>query len=204
MPHLPCRPPSGMSYSAYVKRLLLIAAALSVLAFVMFRTPEPVAGNAPVRLSDREFWEMSSTMSEADGTFHSENLVSNEADFQRLIPSLEKAAVPGRAYLGVGSEQNFSYIAAVRPSFAMIVDVRRGNLDLHLLYKALFELSADRADFVGRMFSRARPAGLTKDSTAAAIFDAYAQVPANQDLYTRNLAQIETHLVKTHGFGLSA
>src|SRR3982751_4188776 len=182
MPHLPCRPPSGMSYSAYVKRLLLIAAALSVLAFVMFRTPEPVAGNAPARLSDREFWEMSSTMSEADGTFHSENLVSNEADFQRLIPSLEKAAVPGRAYLGVGSEQNFSYIAAVRPSFAMIVDVRHGNFDLHLLYKALFELSSYRADFVAKMFSRERPAGLTVESTASAIFGAIGRLPASRGL----------------------
>ena len=53
-----------------------------------------------------------------------------------MIPSLTSQAVPGRAYVGVGSEQNFSYIAAVRPSFAFIVDIRRGNFDLHLLYKA--------------------------------------------------------------------
>ena len=199
---------SDLGYPPFVplkRTLILIGALLSVLAFLMFRTPAPVEGrNAPLRLSDREFWEMSSTMSEADGTFHSENLVSNEADFQRLIPSLEKAAVPGRVYLGVGSEQNFSYIAAVRPSFAMIVDVRRGNLDLHLLYKAVFELSADRADFVSRLFSRPRPAGLTRDSSAAAIFAAFAAVAPSRTLYTSNLAEVESHLTKTHGFALTA
>jgi hypothetical protein len=54
--------------------------------------------------------------------------------------------VPGRAYVGVGSEQNFTYIAATRPVIAFIVDIRRGNLDLHLIYKVLFELSADRSN----------------------------------------------------------
>jgi len=189
-----------------LKRAVLpMLAALVCLAAVLFRTTGSVEGrNAPARLSDAEFWQLASSSSEPDGSFHSENLVSNEADFQRLIPRLRSQVVPGRAYVGVGSEQNFSYIAAVRPSFAFIVDVRRGNFDLHLLYKALFELSADRADFVGRMFSRPRPAGLTRDSTAAAIFHAYAQVAASRELYTRNLAQIETHLGRTHGFGLSA
>ena len=46
-----------------------------------------------------------------------------------------------RVYLGVGPEQNFTYIAALRPKMVFIVDVRRGNLHLHLMYKALFEMS---------------------------------------------------------------
>ncbi len=92
----------------------------------------------------------------------------------------------------------------MRPSFAFIVDIRHGNFDLHLLYKSLFELSADRADFVARMFSRERPAGLTMESTATAIFAAFERVPASRALYTRHLAEIEKHLAKTHGFPLSA
>ena len=62
-------------------------------------------------------------------------------------------------YVGVGPEQNFTYIAALKPTMAFIVDIRRGNFDLHLIYKALFELSADRAEFVSRLFSRPRPDG---------------------------------------------
>ena len=62
-------------------------------------------------------------------------------------------------YLGVGPEQNFTYIVALRPKLAFIVDIRRGNMNEHLLYKAFIELSADRADFLSRLFARPRPAG---------------------------------------------
>ena len=61
--------------------------------------------------------------------------------------------------MGVGPEQNFTYIVATKPSMAFIVDVRRGNLDLQLMYKALFELSADRAEFVSRLFSQEASGG---------------------------------------------
>ena len=39
---------------------------------------------------------------------------------------------------------------------AFILDIRRGNMQEHLLYKALFELSADRAEFLSRLFSPRR------------------------------------------------
>ena len=78
---------------------------------------------------------------------------------QRVIPDLTRTVKPGRVYLGVGPEQNFTYIAATKPAMAFIIDIRRGNLQLHLMYKALFELSADRAEFVSRLFSLKRPAG---------------------------------------------
>ena len=61
--------------------------------------------------------------------------------------------------MGVGPEQNFTYIAALRPKMVFLVDIRRGNFDLQLMYKALFEMSADRADFVSKLFSKKRPGG---------------------------------------------
>src|SRR6516165_178960 len=88
----------------------------------------------PTRLSDREFWTIVSDYSEPSGNFNSENLVSNETNVQRLLPTVTRAAKPGGVYVGVGPEQNFTYIAATRPSAAFIVDIRRGNLTLHLLY----------------------------------------------------------------------
>src|SRR5262245_59283757 len=107
--------------------------------------PSIAADGIPARLSNQEFWLLATKSSEADGVFHSENLVSNEARFQSVIPTLTKTAIAGRVYLGVGPEQNFTYMAAVRPKMAFIVDLRRGNFDLQLIYKAIFELSADRA-----------------------------------------------------------
>jgi hypothetical protein len=162
------------------------------------------AAQAPSSLTNQEFWKLVSDFSEPDGTFHSENLVSNEIRFQTVIPELLTRTASGRAYVGVGSEQNFTYIAATRPAIAFIVDIRRGNLDLHLLYKALFEQSADRAEFVSRMFARPQPAGLNAASTAEQIFAAYASVAPSRELYTKNLEAVYTHLTRTRGFGLSA
>ena len=56
------------------------------------------------------------------------------------------ARLTGGAYIGVGPDQNFSYIAQVRPDIAFIVDIRRDNLLLHLLFKALFSLSDTRVE----------------------------------------------------------
>jgi hypothetical protein len=162
------------------------------------------AGALPDSLSSSAFWALSTELSEPDGKFQSDNLVSNEIQFQRVIPDLTKSAHTGRVYLGVGPEQNFSYIAVLKPAMVFIVDVRRGNLQLHLMYKALFELSVDRADFVSRLFTKKRPDGLTAESSAQDIFAAYEKVETtDEDLYKANLAAIDDHLVKTRGLPLT-
>jgi len=181
---------------------LLCSLALSAAPFVV-----PVrldAASLPARLADREFWRLSAESSEPDGSFRSDNLLSNESGFQFVVPELTRVARPGRVYMGVGPEQNFTYIVATRPVMAIIVDVRRGNLDLQLMYKALFELSADRAEFVSRLFAKPRPAGLTARSTAKEIFAAYWDVQTSDALYAENLRAIVGLLKDTHGFALSS
>jgi hypothetical protein len=190
-----------------LRRASLVAVALVATCLVVAPRADQAQAVAPTALpalGNAEFWRLTSELSEPDGTFHSENLVSNEARFQQIVPDLVKTAVPGRAYVGVGSEQNFTYIAATKPTHVFILDIRRGNLDLHLLYKALFEMSADRADFVSRLFARPRPAGLTRSSSAAEIFAAFSRVAPSKDLYDSTLAAALMHLAQTHGFALSA
>ena len=103
--------------------------------------------------------------SEPDGFFRSDNFISNETTFQDVIPELQEAHRRRTACTsGVGPDQNFTYIAALRPRIAFIVDIRRQNMLLHLMYKALIEMSADRADFLSRLFSRPRPAGLDQST----------------------------------------
>jgi hypothetical protein len=157
----------------------------------------------PAQLSDQDFWKLSSESSELDGTFRSDNLLSNESYFQFVIPPLNELAKSGRVYMGVGPEQNFTYIAALRPKMVFILDIRRGNLDLQLMYKALFELSRDRAEFVSRLFAKKQPAGLGPKSTIQEIFDAVTSAPSSAEVYTENLKAIEDHLTKKHGFPLS-
>ncbi len=165
--------------------------------------PAAPAETAASRFTDQEFWKLASDLSEPSGNFRSDNLVSNEIRFQDVIPALVQSTRAGGVYLGVGPEQNFSYIAALRPRLAFVLDVRRGNVDLHFMYKALFELSLDRADFVSRLLSRRRPAGLTAASTASEIFTAFATVEPSERYSTENLAAIRNQLVTEHRFPLS-
>jgi hypothetical protein len=86
---------------------------------------------------------------------------------------------------------------------AFIIDIRRGNLHEHLLYKALFEMSSDRADFLSRLFSRKRPAGISATSTIDQMFAAYDTVQPTEDLYKENFAAVIDWL-KKHDFKLRA
>jgi hypothetical protein len=103
----------------------------------------------------RQFGQLMATLSEPEGYFDSDNFVSNEAAYLRIIPALGRLGVTGGAYLGVGPDQNYSYIAEIHPDLAFIIDIRRQNALQHLYYKALFQLSANRAEFISRLFGRA-------------------------------------------------
>jgi hypothetical protein len=85
----------------------------------------------------------------------------------------------------------------------VIVDIRHGNLDVHLMYKALFELSKDRAEFVSRLFSLKRPDGLTAKSSAREIFNAYLSADGSKQLFDENLKAIVDQLRVKHGFPLT-
>ena len=156
----------------------------------------------PSRLTNEELWKLNAELSEPGGYFRSDNLLSNETGFQAVIPALRERIKPGGVYLGVGPEQNFTYIVALQPRIAFIVDIRRGNMIEQLMYKALIETSADRAEFMSRLFSRVRPNGLDSASTAQQLFAAYETAVPDSMLYRRNLAAIKSFLTKSHGFTL--
>lgn len=165
--------------------------------------PGPAGEALPSRLTDVEFWQLTTDISELNGSFRSDNLLSNELWMQAVIPELTRTAKTGQVYMGVGPEQNFTYITALEPKMAFIVDVRRGNLELHLMYKALFEMSADRVEFVSRLFSKPKPEGVDKQSSASQIFAALTRLDSSETLYTRNLNAITDHLTRAHSLALS-
>src|SRR5262245_41952817 len=102
--------------------LSLIASSLAIL-LVSFR-PDVTRRDLPARLADSEFWDLIGEFSESGGYFRSENFVSNENAFQHVIPALKKQVKTGGVYLGVGPDQNFTYVAAVLPRLAFIIDIR--------------------------------------------------------------------------------
>jgi len=159
--------------------------------------PQAQPQTLPDRLTDDQFWKLSQGMSEENGFFRSDNLLSNELWFQDTLDDLLKRTKPGGVYLGVGPEQNYTYIAALKPKMVFITDIRRGNLHTQLMYKALFELSADRAEFVSRLFSKPRPAGLSAKSTATELMNAYWDVNSSPEaVYQANLQAITDHLTR--------
>ncbi len=186
-----------------VTRIVVLALAVGVLAPVYSAQAAQMGFFRRARIPISEFSRMIQEFSEEGGYFPTDNLTSNELWFQHVIPELVGRTRPGGVYLGVGPEQNYTYIAAVKPALAIIFDIRRGNLLLQLMYKAIFEMAADRAEFVSMLFSRSRPSGIGARSTAAEVFSAFSVVPANQTLYAQNLAAIQDRLTKTHRFTLT-
>ena len=179
------------------------AFARAAVAVVVFSSVATAQGrSAPDSLTSAEFWAFFTSMSEPDGSFLSENFVSNEISFQDVIPTLQKSLTKGGVYLGVGPEQNFTYISNLSPRLAVIFDIRRQNAMQHLMYKALFELSPTRAEFVSRLFSRPTVARLPSSLDAKSLFDSAAVTKGSDSAYKANTAAIIELLTKTHGFAL--
>ena len=190
--------PSAVRVPARVAALLFIVALI-----IPLRGVAAEDRRLPDHLDAAKFWEIVSTFSEAGGSFPSHNFVSNETAFQTVIPRLTQRVKPGGVYIGVGPDQNFTYIAALQPSIAFIVDIRRQNLLHQLLYKALFELSPTRADFVAMLFSRPRPPDFPATAPAGTLFALYHAIDPSPEMYQRNLRQIVDRLTKHHGFPLT-
>jgi hypothetical protein len=114
-------------------------------------------------ISRGEFAGLVERLSEPGGYFDTDNLISNETGYLKVIGALGALDVQGGAYVGVGPDQNFSYIAEVRPAVAFVVDVRRDNLLQHLLLKALIERAPTRLEFLAGLHGRPLPTGEWED-----------------------------------------
>jgi hypothetical protein len=184
-------------------RVGVLAIAAASLLLCLTPTARRVAQGIPQRIDDHEFWSMVSNFSETGGFFRSDNLVSNETTFQHVIPVLQRQLGSASAYLGVGPDQNFTYIVALKPRIAFIVDIRRQNMLLHLMYKALIEISPTRDEFLSRLFSREPPSELDPSVSADTLFAAFEHAQGDEQAFARNLHDVETWLQGHHRFGLS-
>src|SRR2546428_10892524 len=159
-----------------VRRRLAAAAGIGcgafLTAFLITGPSYKAADTLPRELADGAYWKMVADFSEQSGSFRFEYM-SNELQFQYVIPRLKENRKPGGVYLGVGPEQNFTYIAAIQPKIAFIFDIRRQNMIEHLIYKAVFETSSDRAEFVSRLFSRKAPGAIAVATSASELFQPF-------------------------------
>jgi hypothetical protein len=182
-------------------RFLFAACVLTCLSYGCGTSPPPPE-TLPAQLTDQEFWKMITDFSEPGGYFRSDNFLSNEAGYQSVIPALLRTLKPGGVYIGVGPEQNFTYIVAFRPKIAFIIDIRRQNMLEHLFYKAVMETSEDRAEFLSLLFARPR-VDSTVTSTAETLFRAYQSVRPVPALFETNVGHVVQYLEYQKGFNLS-
>lgn len=158
----------------------------------------------PDAIADSTWWRMVTTMSEPGGYFRSENFVSNELGLQRVVGTLRSTTPVGGVYVGVGPEQNFTYIASLEPRVAFIVDIRRQNLLQHLWYKAVFELSPTRASFLSRLFARRLPDVAARTVSADSLMRLLEVAPRDSVLFVRTYDEVEMHLTRTRAIPLDS
>ncbi len=114
-------------------------------------------GQAQERAVSTSFAEKVQALSEPGGFFDTDNLISNERSYLHVMDALAREGVEGGAYIGVGPDQNFSYVAQIQPIVAYMIDIRRDNLVLHLMFKAMFELAPTRVEFLSLLVGRSTP-----------------------------------------------
>jgi hypothetical protein len=155
-------------------------------------------------LTAEDFARLSRELSESGGYFDTDNLISNESSYLHVQGKMREMGVKGGAFIGVGPDQSFSYIAQIRPEIAFMVDIRRDNLLQHLFYKALFNLAENRIDFLCLLFGRPAPAGSTDWRTRSIreLADHIARQPGRNELHRQQQARIRQYL-NGIGFGLS-
>jgi hypothetical protein len=160
---------------------------------------------APASIPAAEFSRIIQQFSEEGGYFQSDNFTSNETAYLHILSRLEELGVSGGAYLGVGPEQNFTYIAKIRPRIAFIVDIRRQAMIQHLMFKAVFHLAETRAQFLAWLFSEPIP-GPTVVTAKASVEDLIEYVttaPATPEAFRANLATIRRTIERDFRFPLA-
>jgi hypothetical protein len=156
-------------------------------------------------ISEGEFSRMVQQFSEEGGYFQSDNFTSNETAYLHIVSRLKEIGVSEGAYIGVGPEQNFTYIAKIRPSIAFIVDIRRQAMIQHLMYKAIFHHAETRAQFLAWLFSEPIP-GRTALASNVPIEDVIEYItmsPATKEAFEANLATMRRTIEREFRFPLS-
>ena len=145
--------------------------------------------------SDEQFQELSLSLSDKEQYFDTDNLISNERPFQHLIPAIKDKLPAGGAYLGVGPDQNFTYISGTRPSIAFIIDIRRHNLLQHLYFKELFERAPNRVEFLSLLLSRPTQTELSsRGLNAADLVEIFLGLPADRSLTDSTVSAVFSSL----------
>ena len=162
------------------------------------------ASNRATPIPATEFSRMVQEFSEPEGDFDSDNFTSNETSYLHVVGKLKELGITGGAYLGVAPEQNFTYIAKIRPRIAFIVDIRRQAMIQHLFYKAIFHRAKNRAEFLSLLFSKPLPDPAETGDSLEGLLNYIRKTPAGREAFLANLAAIRKTIEENFRFPLSS
>ncbi|MBL8205390.1 MAG: hypothetical protein JNM09_14230 [Blastocatellia bacterium] len=192
-------------YKSLLLAALTLIAVFGASTVTIAQSKPATATPLPEKLSASEFARLIREFSEEGGEFHSDNLISNETSYLHIVTKLKELGASGGAYIGVGPEQNFTYIAKTRPRIAFIIDLRRLAVVQHLLYKAIFQLSPTRAEFMSRLLSAPLVKGKAPAANASIneLVQYFSATPTDEKLYAANLAEFRKLIQKEYQFALT-
>ena len=169
---------------------------LSMLFFLITGCGIPGQTDPVVSFSPERYATLVDSLSEQGGFFDSDNLVSNEAGYLHVKHALKRIGVAGGVYIGVGPDQNFTYIAQIRPRYAFILDIRQDNLFEHLLYKAVFALAESRTEFLSILFSKPVSNARFADGTPTIkeLVSYFDRTDGDEGLFRRNQERVLARL----------
>jgi hypothetical protein len=123
----------------------------------------------------------------------------------QVAPGLHEYAKQGGAYIGVGPEQNFTYIAMVRPDVAFVVDIRRRNALVQLIYKALFEQAESRSHLLAMLLARPYEASSAPgpDARIEDILSHATKLPRSRDTLRETESWILDRIDNNYGVKLN-
>jgi hypothetical protein len=153
--------------------------------------------------TDAEFSKLIHQVSEEGGYFWSNNYISNETSYLHVLGKLDSLGVKGGVYLGVGPNQNFTYIAAIQPDLAFIVDIRRQNMLEHLLFKVLIEKAESRQVFLSSLLGRPIRRRLPASATIVDLVEAVKAAAPDEAYFNGRMALVESELRAHEGLGLT-
>lgn len=174
------------------RRLLPILATLAVGLIIVSACQTSLEQRAVPELAD-----LIEDLSGPAGFFDTHNIISNETSYLQVVDRLEPM---GGAFIGVGPEQNFTYIARIRPQWAFIVDLRRENMLHHLMLNAVFHYASTPFEYLCWLFSRRVEVDAERgnwdgsDGDLEGLLAAVESMPPDQEVFDQHWDAILSHI----------
>jgi hypothetical protein len=182
---------SRCSSFVFVRRLYR-GAARPALALVLAISIWSAPGSVALASKNHDhFLQLINQLSEPGGFFDSDNLISNETSYLHVLGKMRELGIQGGVYIGVGPDQNFSYIAKIRPRMVFIIDIRRDNLLQQLMFKSLFSRARSRIEYLCLLFGKPYPK--TKgweQRSLKQLIDYIDNTPSSQKQFDKTLAEV--------------